>query len=88
MAYPNIKLTTNTTRIYEVNKKGELQNAYSPLQNLATNSDLGDFTTSNLKFDKDRPVDIIITDEYDGSQNIIINDDVNDPKLINTRMSV
>ena len=88
MMYPNITLTTNTTRIYEVNKTGELQNAYSPLQNLATNSDLGDFTTSNLKFDKDRPVDIIITDEYDGSQNIIINDDVNDPKLINTRMSV
>jgi len=29
-----------------------------------------------------------IVDEYDGSTNIIINDDKSNPKLINTRFSV
>jgi len=53
-----------------------------------TNEDLGDFTTKNLKLSPDNPVDIIITDEYDGSQNLILNDDTNEPRLINSRMSV
>ena len=59
-----------------------------PLQNLIANDDIGNFTTPGLKFDPHNPVDIIVTDEYDGSQNLIINDDVNDPRLINTRLSV
>jgi hypothetical protein len=88
MNYPSIKLTENTSKIYEINKSGELQNAYSPLQNLMTDEDLGDFTTSNLQLSPDNPVDIILTDEYDGSQNIILNDDINEPRLINNRMSV
>ena len=88
MKYPSINLQGNTSKIYEINKSGELQNAYSPLQNLMTNEDLGDFTTKNLKLSPDNPVDIIITDEYDGSQNLILNDDTNEPRLINSRMSV
>lgn len=88
LSYPNLTLSDNSTQVYEVSKKGKLQNAYSPLQNLMTNTDLGDFTTPNLKFDPNNPIDIIVTDEYDGSQNLIINDDVNEPKLINSRMSV
>lgn len=88
MAYPTIEISQNVVNVYELNKTGELQNAYTPLQNLMTNKTLGDFTTSNLNFDRYTPVDIIVTDEYDGSQNLIINDDVNEPRLINTRMSV
>jgi hypothetical protein len=53
-----------------------------------TNEELGDFTTPELKFDRYTPVDILVTDEYDGSQNLIINDDVNDPKLVNSRVSI
>lgn len=88
MSYPSIKLEGNTSKIYEINKSGELQNAYSPLQNLMTDEDLGDFTTKGLTLSPDHPVDIILTDEYDGSQNLILNDDVNEPRLINSRMSV
>ena len=88
MSYPSIKLEGNTSKIYEINKSGELQNAYSPLQNLMTDEDLGDFTTEGLTLSPDNPVDIILTDEYDGSQNLILNDDVNEPRLINSRMSV
>jgi hypothetical protein len=38
---------------------------------------LGDFTTENLKFNKDTAQDMLIVDEFDGSTNIIINDDEN-----------
>ena len=88
MQYPDLTLNTNIVDVYGINKTGDLQNAYTPLQNLLTTETLGDFTTKNLQFDRHTPVDIIVTDEYDGSQNLIINDDVNQPKLINTRISI
>ena len=88
MSYPILELNGSQTNSYTLNKTGALQNAYMPLQNLITKDDIGDFTTSGLNFDPHNPVDIIVTDEYDGSQNLIINDDVNDPRLINTRLSV
>lgn len=88
MTYPILKLNGSQTNSYTLNKTGALQNAYMPLQNLITKDDIGDFTTPGLNFDPHNPVDIIVTDEYDGSQNLIINDDVNDPRLINTRLSV
>ena len=89
LTYPDLSNAGHVNLgVYTTNKTGKLQNAYSPLQNLMTNEDLGDFTTSQLHFDPNNPVDIIITDEYDGSQNLIINDDVNEPRLINSRMSV
>lgn len=88
MSYPILELKGSQTNSYTLNKTGALQNAYMPLQNLITKDDIGDFTTPGLNFDPHSPVDIIVTDEYDGSQNLIINDDVNDPRLINTRLSV
>ena len=88
MNYPDLKLDSRQLNIYELNKTGDLQNAYSPLQNLMTDDNLGDFTTQNLKLDSNIPVKIIVTDEYDGSQNLIINDDKNPPRLINSRLSI
>ncbi len=88
MSYPILTLNGSQTNSYTLNKTGDLQNAYMPLQNLITEDDIGDFTTPGLNFDPHNPVDIIVTDEYDGSQNLIINDDVNDPRLINTRLSI
>lgn len=81
----NSKLT-----VLELDKTGDLQNAYTPLHNLVneTTHQIGDFTSSKLKFDRDTPIELSIVDEYDGSTNIIINDDQNTPKLINNRFSV
>lgn len=81
----NSKLT-----ILSLNKNGDLQNAYTPLHNLINKetSQIGDFTTSELEFDRYTPIEMSIVDEYDGSNNIIINDDINNPKLINNRFSV
>lgn len=85
-----IKLIKSDSKVnsYIQNKEGDLGNFYSPLQNLESKSGLGDFTTKNLNLDYQQPVELEITDEYDGSQNIIINDDINQPKLINSRMAV
>ena len=76
--------------ILSLNKNGYLQNAYTPLHNLINKetSQIGDFTTSELEFDRYTPIEMSIIDEYDGSNNIIINDDINNPKLINNRFSV
>jgi len=54
-----------------------MQNAYSPLHNLITDLGVSDFTTEKLKFNKEIPQDLLITDEYDGSTNILLTDDQN-----------
>ena len=66
MKYPYLQLNKTIVDVYGVNKTGELQNAYTPLQNLMTPKAMGDFTTENLQFDRYTPIDIIVTDEYDG----------------------
>lgn len=82
-------INNGKTIIFRRDTKGELQNAYSPLQNLVNRKNiLGDFTTKELNYDRYTPVDIVVTDEYDGSENLIINDDKNPPKLINSGFSV
>lgn len=47
-----------------------------------------DLDTENLNFDLEHPVDIEVQPSYDGSVNLIINDDKNIPRLINSRFSV
>jgi hypothetical protein len=61
---------------------------YKPLQNFIKNGSLGDFTTESLKFDRYTAQDMLIVDEFDGSTNIIINDDKNQPRLINSGFAV
>lgn len=46
-----------------------------------------EFNTDKLKWDLNHPVDIIVQDSPDGSVNLILNDDVNKPMMINSRFS-
>ena len=46
-----------------------------------------DLDTQQLSFDINHPVDIQIQPSYDGSVNLILNDDKNTPRLINSRFS-
>ena len=46
-----------------------------------------DFVTNELKFSLDHPVHIVPQYSYDGSVNLIINDGLNIPRLINSRFS-
>ena len=54
----------------------------------ATAGTLIDFETDKLNFDLEHPVDITVQPSYDGSVNLILNDDKNIPRLINSRFSV
>ncbi len=49
--------------------------------------ELTDFVTNELKIDLEHPLHIVPQRSYDGSVNLIINDGINIPKLINTRFS-
>ena len=49
--------------------------------------ELSDFITDELQFDLEHPVNITPQYSYDGSVNLIINDGINVPRLINSRFS-
>ena len=49
--------------------------------------ELQDFTSDKLDFDLNHPVDLLPSYTYDGTVNLILNDDKNYPKLINTRFT-
>jgi hypothetical protein len=70
------------------NQQGDLTYQYSPLRNLQdVSGQLKYFTTEELEFDLNHPVDIQVQPSYDGTANLILNDNVNPPKLINTRFT-
>lgn len=46
-----------------------------------------DLDTELLSFDLKHPVDILTQESYDGSVNLILNDNFNKPRLVNTRFS-
>lgn len=48
---------------------------------------IDDLDTEELNFDLEHPVEIEIQPSYDGSVNIIMNDGINQPRLINSRFS-
>ena len=50
--------------------------------------ELVDFVTNELSFNLQNPVDILPQYSYDGSVNLIINDGLNIPRLINSRFTV
>ena len=80
-----------TSKVAEssISKKGILENIYKPFKNLQLNTgEITDFRTDKLKFDENNPVDIEIQPSYDGSVNLIMNDDKNQPLLVNSRFSV
>lgn len=54
----------------------------------ATAGSIIDLDTDKLGFDLEHPVDIEVQPSYDGSVNLILNDNKNIPRLINSRFSV
>lgn len=81
-------------------QKGDLVYEYNPFKTFRINTDgdselrgepkgsLLDLDTQELGFDLKHPVDIAIQPSYDGSVNLILNDNLNQPRLINSRFSV
>ena len=70
-------------------KEGYLQHTYSPLRNLKeVSGEITDFKISSDKLNLNlRNLIIECQPSYDGTVNLIINDDVNVPRIINTRFT-
>ena len=92
---PSLKYSFKGTLITNA-RSGDLKYKYAPLKNLITkdkNEDdqetylLSNFNTKNLPFDLEHPLSILPQESFDGSVNLIINDNINRPRLINTRFS-
>lgn len=71
----------------------DINNAWYNVPSTETNpylresGELVDFITDELKFSLEHPVHIVPQHSYDGSVNLIINDGINIPRLINSRFS-
>ena len=90
-----------TLTVKKYNQEGDMAHEYRPLRNklLAgqqqesdtgqqiTPKDLTNFRTKEIDVDLDNPLNIECQPSYDGTVNLIINDDKNPPRIINTRFS-
>lgn len=69
--------------------EGDLAHEYNPLHNKLTDKgEITDFETNEIDFNLNKPVDIECQPSYDGTVNLIINDDLNPPRIVNTTYSV
>ena len=79
----------NDNPIPETKEEKQERTKYDPESTslYATAGSLIDMDTEQLNFDLKHPVDIEVQPSYDGSVNLILNDDKNIPRLINSRFS-
>ena len=70
-------------------QEGDLQHTYSPLKNILKKEDnsIIDFNTNELDISLNNPLTIDCQQSYDNTVNLIINDDVNPPRIINSRFT-
>lgn len=90
--YPEYDLNlTIKAKVYK--QEGDLGYIYSPFRNLKISE--GDYKgkltglrSNKFNFNLNNPVDIQVQPSYDGTVNLILNDDLNPPRLINSRFTV
>ena len=69
-------------------QEGDMAHEYNPLRNIIDeNNNIQDFDTDELDIDLNNPLNIECQPSYDGTVNLILNDDKNPPRIINTRFS-
>ena len=80
----------NTTlEVKKYKERGDLAHEYNPLENKKNSvNKLTEFTTTELNVDLQHPINIECQESYDGTVNLILNDDINPPRIINTRFTV
>ena len=87
--------------VKQIKPYGNIVYEYNPLRNFRVSEERNDYNgdkiepgmltdldTKEFNFSLNNPVDIQCQDSYDGSVNLILNDGINQPKLINTRFTV
>ena len=97
--YPRIDLSLKMrAKVYS--QEGDLGYVYSPFKNIQISKDYEDsngiqfkqgqlinFKTNKLGFNLKNPIDIQVQPSYDGTVNLILNDDLNPPRIINSRFT-
>jgi hypothetical protein len=75
--------------IYSKPIEGDLHHTYQALQNLQLDDKtIGDFNViKKLNLSVNNPINIECQPSYDGTVNLILTDDLNPPRIINTRFS-
>ena len=69
-------------------QEGDLQHSYSPLKNILDEENkIVDFRTDEISVDLNNPLNLECQPSYDGTVNLIINDDKNPPRVINSRFT-
>ena len=84
-------MTSLKLKVKKYKDSGDIAWEYNPLRNLKTSENkITDFIVSNkyLKLSLENPIDIECQSSYDGSTNLIFNDDKNPPRIINTRTAL
>lgn len=81
-------MTKINISIQKYRQEGDLDHTYAPLKNLVdTDNSIVDFNTKELSIDLNNPLSIECQPSYDGTVNLIINDDKNPPRIINSRFT-
>ena len=77
-----------TLSIEKYPQEGDLTYTYSALQNMLNDKDeIIGFNTNEIEVDLNNPLNIECQPSYDGTVNLIINDDSHPPRIINSRFS-
>lgn len=82
--FHNYRITRDT----DINGKVSGQVGFDANNIAIEGGSIVDLDTELLEFDLSHPVDILAQSSYDGSVNLILNDNKNIPRLINSRFSV
>ena len=81
-------MATIELKVKKYRQEGDMQHTYAPLKNiLKPDGSIQYFNTNELNIDLNHPLSIDCQPSYDGTVNLIINDDKNPPRMINTRFS-
>ena len=77
-----------TLEVQKFPQEGDFTHTYHALRNvLDENNKIVEFNTNEIKVDLNNPLNIECQPSYDGTVNLIINDDVHPPRIINSRFS-
>lgn len=74
--------------IRKYHQEGDLHHVYAPLKNMVKeDNSIVEFNTKELSIDLNNPLSIECQPSYDGTVNLIINDDKNPPRIVNSRFT-
>lgn len=80
-----------TLKVKKYKTEGDIAWEYNPLRNIKKeDGSIVDFQVDNdsLNISLENPIDIECQQSYDGSVNLILNDDINPPRIINNRITL